>query len=79
MVFVNANQSRSVNMLMYDPPSGWMYGFPKPYLPKENEKLIDTLRRDGYPEKELSRISRPDGTLFGVRFIGTKEELSRAP
>jgi hypothetical protein len=35
----------------YDPPSGWQYGFPKPYTPLPAENLRDTLRRDGYPEK----------------------------
>ncbi len=38
---------------MYDPPAGWRYGFPKQYLPKPGESLADTLRRDGYPEKEI--------------------------
>lgn len=36
-------------MKMYDPPSGWQYGFPKPYNPKEGEPVRDTLIRDGYP------------------------------
>lgn len=36
-------------MKMYDPPSGWQYGFPKPYLPKPGESVRDTLIRDGYP------------------------------
>lgn len=67
-------------MLLYDPPSGWMYGFPKPYRPQllletRMETLADTLVRDGYPESELKKITREDGTLIGVRFIGTKEEL----
>lgn len=57
-------------MLLYDPPSGWRYGFPKPYLPLEGERLRDTLRRDGYPEKDLE---------FGAkhcRFLGgTPEEF----
>lgn len=37
---------------LYDPPSGWMYGFPKQYLPLEGEELKDTLIRDGYPAKD---------------------------
>ena len=36
--------------VLYDPPSGWMYGFPKEYKPLENESLEETLIRDGYPE-----------------------------
>ena len=38
---------------IYDPPSGWRYGFPKPYQPLANETLEDTLRRDGYPQREI--------------------------
>lgn len=37
---------------IYDPPSGWRYGFPKPYRPLEGEALEDTLVRDGYPKRE---------------------------
>jgi hypothetical protein len=39
--------------LLYDPPSGWKYGFPKPYLPTEGETLEQTLLRDGYPQREI--------------------------
>lgn len=57
-------------MLIYDPPSGWMYGFPRPYLPKEGETLEDTLLRDGYPQHEID-----NGGAKHVRFIGHIEEL----
>lgn len=40
--------------LIYDPPSGWMYGFPRPYRPLEDETLEETLIRDGYPEKDAA-------------------------
>lgn len=46
---------------LYDPPSGWQYGFPKPYEPLDGESIQDTLIRDGYPEtlaKELSKWTR---------------------
>lgn len=36
-------------MTYYDPPSGWQYGFPRPYLPLPGESIVDTLIRDGYP------------------------------
>jgi hypothetical protein len=47
-------------MNMYDPPSGWKYGFPKPYNPLPNESIEDTLVRDGYPKHmlELARWTR---------------------
>lgn len=57
-------------MLIYDPPSGWMYGFPKPYKPLQGETLEQTLLRDGYPQKEIDR-----GGAKHCRFIGSKEEL----
>lgn len=34
--------------LMYDPPGGWKYGFPKPYEPLTGETMEATLQRDGY-------------------------------
>ena len=42
-------------MRIYDPPAGWCYGFPRPYLPKSGESLADTLRRDGYPEEMIEQ------------------------
>lgn len=41
-------------MKLYDPPAGWKYGFPKPYRPKPEETLAETLLRDGYPLKEIA-------------------------
>lgn len=55
-------------MQVYDPPSGWRFGFPRPYKPLEGETLAETLRRDGYPEKELQGILQPDGSCKRVRF-----------
>jgi len=56
--------------LLYDPPSGWRYGFPKVYKPATpDEPLVETLVRDGYPAKDAE---------FGAkhcRFIG---EISQA-
>lgn len=40
---------------VYDPPSGWRYGFPKQYKPLPGETLAETLLRDGYPEQEIKR------------------------
>lgn len=57
--------------LIYDPPSGWLYGFPRSYKPLPNESLKDTLIRDGYPAKDAE---------FGAkhcRFIGPREELEK--
>jgi len=57
--------------LLYDPPAGWQYGFPKPYNPLPGEKLRDTLVRDGYPNEE----SALEIAVAHCRFIGPKEEL----
>ena len=50
---------------LYDPPSGWRYGFPKQYKPLEGEELKDTLLRDGYPQHEID-----NGGDKHVRFWG---------
>jgi hypothetical protein len=55
--------------LIYDPPGGWKFGFPRPYEPLEGEPLAETLVRDGYPAEEAE---------FGAkhtRFIGDYDEL----
>jgi len=54
---------------IYDPPSGWRYGFPKQYLPLENESIEQTLLRDGYPQKEIDW-----GAHKHVRFWETEAE-----
>lgn len=51
--------------MLYDPPSGWKYGFPRPYNPLPNESLADTLLRDGYPQREID-----NGGARHCRFIG---------
>ena len=43
----------SMTQMIYDPPSGWRYGFPREYKPLPGETIEDTLRRDHYPEKEI--------------------------
>jgi hypothetical protein len=62
-------------MLLYDPASGWRFGFPKPYEPLPGESLKETLIRDGYPEKDAQMIE--DGRLW-CRFIGPSEEIFEA-
>ena len=58
--------------LLYDPPSGWMYGFPKPYEPLPGETLADTLLRDGYPGALVH-----EGMDKYCRFIGDRSELEK--
>jgi hypothetical protein len=42
-----------MRITIYDPPSGWRYGFPRPYKPLPTESLAETLLRDGYPQAEI--------------------------
>lgn len=56
--------------LIYDPPSGWKYGFPRPYRPLADETLEDTLIRDGYPKKDATV-----GAKY-CRFWHAKEEAA---
>jgi len=51
--------------LQYDPPSGWQYGFPKPYKPLPGESIEETLIRDGYP----ANLAHEFGGKY-TRFIG---------
>ena len=41
-----------MKVIMMDPPGGWRYGFPKPYLPNRGENFIQWLIREGYPPDE---------------------------
>lgn len=36
-----------------DPPSGWKYGFPRPYDDKKDGDLKSFLKNSGYPEKDI--------------------------
>ena len=56
--------------MMYDPPSGWKYGFPKPYKPLPGEPLADTLLRDGYPKRLVEQ-----GMDRYCRFITSPSEI----
>lgn len=60
--------------MIYDPPGGWQFGFPKPYKPRKEkdgtiEPIWKTLVRDGYP-KALAK----DGGKH-TRFVGDRSEF----
>lgn len=38
---------------MIDPPSGWKYGFPKPYDEETDGPIEEFLINSGYPKKDL--------------------------
>ena len=58
--------------LIYAPPVGSNYGFPKPYRPLPGETLEQTLLRDGYPQTEIDQ-----GGAKHCRFFGPLEELEQ--
>jgi hypothetical protein len=49
---------------LIDPPSGWLYGFPKVYNPNPGETLQDFLVRSQYPKKDV------DFAMKYMRVIG---------
>ena len=62
-----AEQSIEATHLMIDPPSGWMYGFPKP-IPKTvafaaPDIFFDWMIENGYPASLID-----DGHLQWCRF-----------
>ena len=40
---------------MIDPPSGWRYGFPKPF-PEGVEDVKKWLVENGYPQQEIDAL-----------------------
>lgn len=50
--------------LIIDPPSGWKYGFPKPYINKEGLSLNEWLVKSGYPKEEIDSY----GEYFYCRY-----------
>jgi hypothetical protein len=42
--------------LWVDPPSGWMFGFPKIWNQEEQPELKVWLVEEGYPKEELERL-----------------------
>lgn len=57
--------------VLVDPPSGWMYGFPRSYNKDKDGDLGSFLVKHGYPSEDL------DFALRFCRFIGDIEELKR--
>lgn len=66
---VTSSVEDEMKITIYDPPSGWRYGFPRQYKPRTSETLEQTLLRDGYPQQELDW-----GAAKYVRFWDTEDE-----
>lgn len=54
-----------MDQLFADPPSGWMYGFPKPYDRVKNPDLKAWLVSEGYPQEDIDA----HGNYFWCRFF----------
>lgn len=44
--------------LIIDPPSGWRYGFPRPYDKKPDETLEEWLIDKGYPHNMVDLATK---------------------
>ena len=51
--------------ILIDPPSGWMYGFPKLLPNPQPENVREWLVENGYPRKEMDSY----GEHFYCRYI----------
>lgn len=58
--------------ILIDPPSGWQYGFPKPFTKKPDESLKDWLIANGYPEKLAQQVENNE---LWCRYIGDGSDL----
>jgi len=56
----------AVKTILVDPPSGWLYGFPKA-MPADTQDVNEWLVQNGYPRKQITLL----GEYFHVRFIDT--------
>ena len=57
----NSNKSHKIERIIIDPPSGWLYGFPKE-IPKDRLKdVTEWLIEQGYPKKTIDD--------FGEHFV----------
>lgn len=44
--------------MMIDPPSGWKYGFPKVLPPEHQNRVLEWLVENGYPQKEIDSYGK---------------------
>ena len=57
------NETKPNKRWVVDPPSGWMYGFPKEIPEECKDHLREWLVAEGYPEKLIKEF----GDYFYVR------------
>lgn len=60
----------SKTVTLIDPPSGWLYGFPKPIPKEERHRTLAWLVENGYPQKEIDLY----GAFFFCRYLEVDEK-----
>jgi hypothetical protein len=64
------SEKLNVETVLVDPPSGWMYGFPKE-MPVDTVDVNEWLVQNGYPKKQIVLL----GDHFHVRFMEKDKEV----
>ena len=59
-------------VMMIDPPSGWLYGFPKPLPDPKPESMIEWLVENGYPQEEIDKMKE----YFYCRYWETELDIN---
>ena len=59
-------------VLMIDPPSGWLYGFPKVLPDPKPESMHEWLVGNGYPQEEIDKMKE----YFYCRYWETELEIN---
>ena len=61
---IKTEKQPAVKTVLVDPPSGWLYGFPKP-MPVDTKDVNEWLVQNGYPRKQIILM----GEHFYVRYM----------
>ena len=59
-------------VMMIDPPSGWLYGFPKILPDPKPESMHEWLVGNGYPQEEIDKMKE----YFYCRYWETELEIN---
>ena len=59
-------------VMMIDPPSGWLYGFPKVLPDPKPESMHEWLVGNGYPQEEIDKMKEH----FYCRYWETELEIN---
>jgi hypothetical protein len=63
-----------MQITMIDPPEGWRYGFPKP-IPKEHQnRVLEWLVEQGYPQRRINELGKSFYSRYWVEHSPVEEE-----